>query len=144
MNDLNITDWWFQSLNNKQKSLEIAWSSQLTSLYHWALNPPRMWWALTWTRSAINGRYWKPRLALPGMICRIEPHTLDIFGYRMLGCGISALDMWDLSKRCDSKKVMRKKVPLTELWFGEISSKTDLGIVQNCVPPNLHGFIMFI
>jgi hypothetical protein len=24
MNDLNITDWWFQSLNNKQKSLEIA------------------------------------------------------------------------------------------------------------------------
>jgi hypothetical protein len=24
MNDLNITDWWFQSLNNKQESLEIA------------------------------------------------------------------------------------------------------------------------
>ena len=31
MNDLNITDWWFQSLN-KQKSLEIGRSSQLTPL----------------------------------------------------------------------------------------------------------------
>ena len=35
MNDLNITDWWFQSLN-KQKEPR-----------NWALNPPKMWLALT-------------------------------------------------------------------------------------------------
>ena len=81
----------------------------------------------------------------PGMICRIER---TYFGY----LGISDAGLRHISahrylgfikKRCDSKKVM-KKVQLTELWFGKISSKTDLGIVQNCVPPNLHGFIMFI